>query len=69
VGSSDPINAQRKLTLEEVVVLADVTEAGSLANNCCNWLVGCFVALAVEPLLLLMAVAAVVVVDGEDVAG
>lgn len=49
-------------------MLADVADAGSLANNCCNWLGACFV--PPEPLLLLVAVvAAVVVVDGEDVAG
>lgn len=47
-------------------MLADVAEAGSLANSCCSWLGACFV-----PLLLLVAVAAevLVVVDGEDVAG
>lgn len=54
------------LTLVEEVVLANVVEAGSLANNCCSWLGACFV-----PLLLLVAVTGevLVVVDGEDVAG
>ena len=45
----------------------DVDATGSLASNCCNWLGTCLV--PPEPLLLQVAVAELVDVDGEDVAG
>lgn len=48
-------------------MVPDVDAAVSLASNCCNWLVPCLV--PPEPLLLQVAVAELVDVDGEDVAG
>ena len=48
-------------------MVPDVDATVSLASNCCNWLVPCLV--PTEPLLLQVAVAELVDVDGEDVAG